>query len=74
MHAVIGSEGNLGVITEAVIKVRPVPQCVSYGSIVFPDFNEGQRFMRRVGRDGIWPASIRLVDNLQFQFGIALKP
>lgn len=30
--------------------------------------------MRRVGREGIWPASIRLVDNMQFQFAaIALK-
>lgn len=30
--------------------------------------------MWRVGRSGIWPASIRLVDNMQFQFAaIALK-
>lgn len=30
--------------------------------------------MRRVGREKIWPASIRLVDNMQFQFAaIALK-
>lgn len=30
--------------------------------------------MREVGRSRVWPASIRLVDNLQFQFGQALKP
>ena len=30
--------------------------------------------MREVGRSRNWPASIRLVDNLQFQFGQALKP
>ncbi|CAI2362092.1 unnamed protein product [Moneuplotes crassus] len=73
-HFILGSEGNLGVITECVLRVREVPEAKVYGSIVFPDFDSGTKFMREVGRSKIWPASIRLVDNLQFQFAVALKP
>lgn len=73
-HFILGSEGNLGVITECVLRIREMPEAKVYGSIVFPDFDSGTKFMREVGRSKIWPASIRLVDNLQFQFGVALKP
>lgn len=30
--------------------------------------------MEEMARSRIWPASIRLLDNVQFQFGQALKP
>lgn len=73
-HFILGHEGNLGVVTECILRVRDVPQAQIYGSIVFPDFDNGTKFMTEVGRSKIWPASIRLVDNLQFQFGMALKP
>lgn len=73
-HFILGHEGNLGVVTECILRVREVPEEKVYGSIVFPDFDCGTKFMREVGRSRIWPASIRLVDNLQFQFGQALKP
>lgn len=73
-HFILGHEGNLGVVTECVLRVREAPEVQAYGSIVFPDFDNGTKFMREVGRSKIWPASIRLVDNLQFQFGVALKP
>eukprot|EP00761_Pharyngomonas_kirbyi_P002503 gb/GECH01002507.1/.p1 GENE.gb/GECH01002507.1/~~gb/GECH01002507.1/.p1 ORF type:complete len:629 (+),score=150.59 gb/GECH01002507.1/:1-1887(+) len=73
-HFIMGSEGLLGVVTEAVVKVHPLPPCVEYGSIAFPDFESGVRFMRQVARQRCAPASIRLVDNEQFQFGHALKP
>lgn len=62
----MGHEGSLGIITEAVIRVREKPEVQSFGSIVFPDFESGCKFMREVGRNRIWPASIRLVDNVQF--------
>ncbi len=71
---VIGSEGTLGVITEAVLRLRPLPPVREYGSIVFPDFEEGVSCLRDCTRAGVLPASIRLVDNMQFQFGQVLKP
>ncbi|XP_012284328.1 alkyldihydroxyacetonephosphate synthase [Orussus abietinus] len=71
---ILGSEGTLGVVTEVVIKVRPMPKIVKYGSIVFPDFQSGVRALREIARHRCQPASIRLMDNEQFKFGQALRP
>lgn len=73
-HVMIGSEGTLGVITEVTIKIRPIPPLRKYASFVFPDFDCGVKFMRQVARDRCQPASLRLMDNQQFQFGQALRP
>jgi alkyldihydroxyacetonephosphate synthase len=42
--------------------------------VLFRSFEEGFAFLRDVQDSGVVPASIRLMDNLQFQFGQALKP
>ncbi|XP_075558835.1 alkyldihydroxyacetonephosphate synthase isoform X1 [Dermacentor variabilis] len=73
-HFVLGSEGTLGVVTQVVLKVRPLPECQRYGSIVFPTFEPGVAFLQEITRQNIRPASIRLMDNQQFVFGQALKP
>jgi alkyldihydroxyacetonephosphate synthase len=71
---ILGSEGTLGVVTEAILKLRPLPEMKRFGSLVFPDFETGVAFMREVAKQRIAPASIRLVDSMQFQFSQVLKP
>lgn len=71
---VFGSEGNLGLITEAVVNIHKAPEETRYASFVFPDFVSGTEFMFEIQRSGLIPASLRLVDNLQFRFSQALKP
>ncbi|XP_054578771.1 alkyldihydroxyacetonephosphate synthase, peroxisomal isoform X3 [Eptesicus fuscus] len=73
-HFIMGSEGTLGVVTEATIKIRPVPEYQKYGSVAFPNFEQGVACLREIAKQRCAPASIRLMDNLQFQFGHALKP
>lgn len=73
-HFILGSEGTLGVVTEVTIKIRPLPPCRKYGSIVFPEFLNGVNCLREIAKQRCAPASIRLMDNQQFQFGHALKP
>jgi alkyldihydroxyacetonephosphate synthase len=70
----LGSEGMLGVITRALVKVHKVPEVQRYGSLVFPEWSAGLAFMEELSTLQMAPASVRLVDNLQFQFGRALKP
>ena len=70
----IGSEGTLGIITSAVVKLFPLPQEQRYGSLLFRSFEEGLGFMYDLAQQDRPPASVRLMDNLQFQFGQALKP
>ena len=73
-HLLLGNEGNIGLITKAVIKIHKLPQVKKYGSIVFPDFDSGVKFLYKLTHEGLPPSSIRLVDNVQFRFGLALKP
>lgn len=69
-----GSEGTLGIITSAIVKLFPLPEAQIYGSVLFPTYEDGFEFMKELTLKSTPPASVRLVDNLQFQFGLALKP
>jgi len=71
---IIGSEGSLGIVTSAVVKLFPLPEEQRYGSIIFKTFEDGVAFMYDLAQEDDRPASVRLVDNLQFQFGQVLKP
>ncbi|MEQ1605113.1 MAG: FAD-binding oxidoreductase [Pyrinomonadaceae bacterium] len=69
-----GSEGTLGIVTSAIVKLFPLPESQAYSSVLFPSYEAGYAFMQELAHTSIPPASVRLVDNLQFQFGLALKP
>jgi alkyldihydroxyacetonephosphate synthase len=69
-----GSEGNYGIVTSAIVKLFRVPEVQRYGSVLFPTLGHGLDFLYDLQRAGAVPASVRVVDNTQFQFGQALKP
>jgi alkyldihydroxyacetonephosphate synthase len=71
--ALFGSEGNFGLITKAVIRLRELPEATVFQSVVFPNFERGVEFLKALSGTSFLPASIRLVDNNQFRFGHALK-
>ena len=73
LQLLLGSEGQLGVISRATVKVFPVPALRCYGAILFPDFNRGVAFFRAVALRKWQPASLRLMDNSQFQMGQAMR-
>ncbi len=50
MHDIYFCAGTLGVVTEVTLKIRPIPECKKYGSIVFPDFQSGVVCLRDVAR------------------------
>jgi alkyldihydroxyacetonephosphate synthase len=45
-----------------------------FDSVLFHDFASGLAFMHDLSKHPPYPASARLLDNFQFQFGQALKP
>lgn len=74
LSLLFGSEGNLGVITKALIAIHPKPEERRYGSLVFHSFGDGIAFLQAVRAERVLPASIRLVNHREFRFGQALKP
>ena len=55
---ILGSEGTLGVVTEVVMKIRPLPEVKRYGSIVFPSFEEGVACLRQAAKERCWSATL----------------
>ncbi len=52
LDVVVGSEGTLGVITSATLKVVPAPKARVYGAWSFPSFEAGAEAMRKLRQDG----------------------
>lgn len=72
-NILFGSEGNLGIITSATLKIHRLPEHSAYESIIFPDWETGVQFMYDLFHSNMVPASARLADNLQIRLGNALK-
>ena len=72
-NILFGSEGNLGIITRATLKMHRLPAKSSYESIVLSDWQTGVHFMQDLSHSNMVPASSRLADNLQIRLGQALK-
>ena len=63
----LGSEGTLGVITEAWVRVQPRPSHRAARTVRFPGFAEGAEGVRAVVQSGLLPANLRLLDPLEAQ-------
>ncbi len=58
----IGSEGTLGVITEAILRLFLLPEERRFGSFSFPDVHSGLEAIRNIFRNEIKPSVARLYD------------
>ena len=59
---ILGSEGTLGVITEAWMRVLPRPQYRSKASVRFDNFERAVDAVRAVAQSGLHPSNCRLLD------------
>jgi alkyldihydroxyacetonephosphate synthase len=58
----IGSEGTLGIITEAWMRVRPRPTFRASVDVRFSDFYRGADAVRALTQSGLYPTNCRLLD------------
>jgi alkyldihydroxyacetonephosphate synthase len=58
----IGSEGILGVITEAWMRLQDRPRHRAGGAVHFPDFFAAARAVRAIAQAGLYPANCRILD------------
>jgi alkyldihydroxyacetonephosphate synthase len=61
----VGSEGVLGVITEASLRLHPLPTAERRRAYGFGSFAEGLEVCRRILRRGATPAVLRLYDHAE---------
>lgn len=61
-RVLIGSEGILGVITEAWMRVRRRPGYRASAGVGFPSFESGVEAVRVLAQSGLEPANCRLLD------------
>ena len=61
----LGSEGILGVITDAWLRVQPKPDFRAARAVRFDDFLRGAEAVRAIAQSGLHPSNCRLVDAVE---------
>lgn len=59
---ICGSEGTLGIISRATMKVRPLPESYDYRGLLFREFEGGVQAVREMMQTGVVPETIRISD------------
>jgi alkyldihydroxyacetonephosphate synthase len=69
---ILGSEGTLGVITEAWLRVLPKPKWRARATVHFDSFRAGVEAARGLAQSGLHPSNCRLLDPAEAQlFGVS---
>ncbi len=74
VQLIAGSEGTLGVITEATLRLASLPAYQDYRGYLFHDFAEGIAAARELMQAGLEPAVLRLSDEPETASSLALRP
>ena len=80
-HLFLGSEGTLGLITEATLRLAPIPEHVSAVIVSFPGTEAAAQAVFEIMGAGLGPAALELLNtaavaaiNQAEQFGLAEAP
>ena len=67
----LGSEGTLGVITEAWVRVQPRPKHRAARTVRYARFEDGAEAIRAIVQSGLRPANVRLIEAGEARFTMA---
>ena len=59
---IMGSEGSLGIITEAWMRLQDRPTFRASATVLFADYAKGAEAVRVVCQGGLYPSNVRLLD------------
>ncbi len=62
---VIGSEGTLGIITEAWMRIQKRPTFRASAGVLFPSFEAAYQATRHIVQTKLWPANLRVLDPVE---------
>lgn len=72
-QVVLGSEGRLGMITHAIVRVRPLPEHESFRAAFFPAWEDGLAAARDLAREPSALSMIRISDSLETRTTLVLS-
>jgi alkyldihydroxyacetonephosphate synthase len=71
-EVVLGSEGRLGIITSATMRISPLPAFESFQALFFPDWEHGVAAIRAVAQARLPLSMVRLSDSMETIVSLAL--
>lgn len=76
---IVGSEGTLGIVTEAMVKLTPVPTQVITSLIAFREVKDATQSVASIVAEGVIPAAMEMMDRkileaLKAAFGLESPP
>ena len=73
LRVMVGSEGTLGVITDATVRIHPLPSESLWQAVFFPEFEAAVEGLRQMVHSDLWPAVSRLSDPMETRFLLAIQ-
>lgn len=70
---ILGSEGVLGVIVEATVRVRPRPMIQDIRGMIFPDFRSGTKAIQAATLAGLPMTMMRLSDASETELSLLMR-
>ena len=64
---IMGTEGAIGIVTEAWVRLQGRPTFKATAGFRFADFFNAARAVRAVSQAGLYPANVRIVDGVELQ-------
>lgn len=71
-EVILGSEGRLGILTEATVRVAPLPEMEAFHAVFFPDFECGREAVRETMQARLPLSMLRLSTAVETQTTLAL--
>jgi alkyldihydroxyacetonephosphate synthase len=70
---ILGSEGTLGVIVDATLRIRPRPLIQDFRGMIFPHFKAGTEMIRQVMSVGLPMSMLRLSDAPETELSLLMR-
>jgi alkyldihydroxyacetonephosphate synthase len=69
---VLGSEGTLGIVSEAWLRLQRRPRFRATAGVRFPSWQAGWEGVRAIAQAKLWPANLRILDPVEAERGAGL--
>jgi len=70
---VLGSEGRMGIITHAAVRVRPLPEEEGFYGVFFHDWESGAAAVRQMAQSGVPVSMLRLSNPIETETTLLLS-